>query len=373
MNPPANPKLNMYIHGGRIMLKKIIPLIILLLLVAAPGCGRKKAAAVATQAIPVKVAPVQVGDIHEIYTTTGTLEANKESKVSAKISGRIARVDVKLGNYVTRNQTLIVLEQDDLINQNRQVQAALSQAEANYQQSKSNFNRIQKLYDQEVVSQQDYDQSKTALEIAQNQLQQAQANLALNENQMNYAYIKAPFNGFIGTLSVTLGEVVSPGVPLLSVADLSNVLVVINLSDSYIGRVTRGKKVNLTFTAYPGEVFQGTVSQIAPVADSATKTFPVKIFLANPGNKFKAGMLAEVKFNFNERKNVVKIPVDAVVDEVGNKSVFTVEKDTAARKSVSLGITDGTMVEVLSGLTGNEKIVVMGQNNLDDGLKVVVK
>jgi RND family efflux transporter MFP subunit len=204
-------------------------------------------------------------------------------------------------------------------------------------------------------------------------LKQAEANLSLNENQMSYAYIKAPFNGFIGSLDVTLGEVVSPGVPLLSVAELSNVLVVINLSDSYIGRVTRGQKINLTFTAYPEEVFQGTVAQIAPVANDATKTFPVKIFLANPGNKFKAGMLAEVKFNFNERKNVIKIPTDAVIDEIGNKSLFTVDNNTAVRKSVTLGISDGNMVEVLSGLTGTEKIVVMGQNNLDDGLKVVVK
>jgi RND family efflux transporter MFP subunit len=355
------------------MLKKITPLLIALLLIAAPGCGRKKAPVTANPAIPVKVAQVQMGDIHEVYTTTGTVEANKESKVSAKISGRVAQVAVKLGDYVTRNQTLVVLEQDDLINQNRQAKATFSQVQANFQQSLSNFNRIQKLYDQEVISQQDYDQAKTTLEVAQNQLKQAQATLALNENQMSYANIKAPFNGFIGSLDATLGEVVSPGVPLLSVVELSNVLVVINLSDSYIGRVARGKKINLTFTAYPREVFQGTVYQIAPVADPATKTFPVKIFLPNPGNKFKAGMLAEVKFNFNERKNVVKIPVDAVVDEVGNKSVFTVEKDTAARKSVSLGITDGTMVEVLSGLTGNEKIVVMGQNTLDDGLKVVVK
>ncbi|HYH03159.1 MAG TPA: efflux RND transporter periplasmic adaptor subunit, partial [Bacillota bacterium] len=265
------------------------------------------------------------------------------------------------------------LEKDDLLNQNRQAKAGLSQAQASLKQNKDSFARLQKLYQQQAISQQEFDQAQTALDIAENQVQQAQATLALNENQLKNTEIVAPFNGFVGLLNVTQGDVVSPGVPLLAVADLSKVLVTINLSDSYIGRIHKGQTVQIGFSAYPGETFSGTVHQISPLANEATKTFPVKIVLANPGQKLKAGMIAEVKFNFNERNNVMTIPTEAIVDEIGNKSVFVVENNKARRKPVTLGISDDRKVEIVSGLTGNERVVVLGQNNLDDGLKVVVK
>ena len=355
------------------MLKKFGILLVIALLIA-PGCGRKKATvATIAPAIPVKVAAVTVGGIHEVYKTTGTVEANQEGKVSAKIAGRVSQVRVKLGDFVQPNQILILLEKDDLLNQNRQAKAGLSQAQASLKQNKDSFARLQKLYQQQAISQQEFDQAQTALDIAENQVQQAQATLALNENQLKNTEIVAPFNGFVGLLNVTQGDVVSPGVPLLAVADLSKVLVTINLSDSYIGRIHKGQTVQIGFSAYPGETFSGTVHQISPLANEATKTFPVKIVLANPGQKLKAGMIAEVKFNFNERNNVMTIPTEAIVDEIGNKSVFVVENNKARRKPVTLGISDDRKVEIVSGLTGNERVVVLGQNNLDDGLKVVVK
>lgn len=353
---------------------KKIALIIVLLVLSATGCGRKNAtAATAAPAVPVKVAPVSLGDIHQVFKTTGIVEANQEGQVSAKIAGRVSQVRVKLGDYVHANQTLILLEQDDLLNQNLQAKAELAQAQANLKQSRDNFVRLQKLYQQQAISKQEFDQAQTTLDIAENKVQQAQAALALNENQLRNTTIAAPFNGYVGLLNVTQGEVVNPGVPLLTVADLSKVLVTVNLSDSYIGRIRKGQKVSIGFTAYPGKQFTGTVHQISPLADETTKTFPVKIILNNPDQKLKAGMLAEVKINFNERKNVLKLPIEAIIDETGNKSVFIVQNNQAVRKRVTLGITDGKMIEIRSGLTGDEQVVVLGQNNLDDGLKVVVK
>jgi RND family efflux transporter MFP subunit len=354
------------------MLKKLGSLLILLLLVT-PGCGRKKAVTTLTPAIPVKTTAVARGVISEVYKTTGIVEANQEAKVSAKIAGRISQVRVKLGDFVRANRVLIELEPDDLQNENHQAQASLSQAQAKLKQSRDNFHRLQQLYQQQAISRQEFEQAQTELDIDTNQVKQAQATLALNENQIKNTRIIAPFNGYIGEVEVTQGEVVNPGVPLLTIADLSQVLVTINLSDSYIGRIRRGQTAQIGLSAYPGAVFSGKIIRIAPIANENTKTFPVKIVLANPGQKIKSGMLAEVRFNFNERKDVLKIPINAVVDEIGAKSVFVVAKGRAIRKSVTLGISDGKMVEIVSGLTGTERVVILGQNNLDDGLKVTVK
>jgi HlyD family secretion protein len=355
------------------MQQKLV-IIFILLLLTAPGCGRKKAAVtVKAPVVPVKVAVAGRGALHEIYRTTGTVEANQEAKVSAKISGRVTAVPVKLGDFVRSGQLLIQLEPEDLQNQNLQAQAAYLQAQANLNQSRDNFERLQQLYEQEAISQQEFNQARTALDVAENQVKQAQASLALNKNQVKNSRITAPFSGYVGALNVTQGEVVSPGVSLLAVVDLSQVLVTINLSDSYIGRIHKGQTAQIEFTAYPGTVFTGKIRRISPLADEATKTFPVKISLANPQQKIKSGMLATVNFSFNERRNVLRVPVDAIVDEIGAKSVFVVKKGRAVRKAVTLGISDGRMVEIVSGLTGKERVVTLGQNNLEDGLKVTVK
>jgi RND family efflux transporter MFP subunit len=346
----------------------------ILLLVVTPGCLRKKAAApVSVPAIPVRISPVTTGELSEVYKTTGTVSANREAKISAKIQGKVTQVPIKMGEFVATGQTLILLDHDELAYQCRQSKAALSLAQANFKQAKSNFERLQKLYEEQAISQQEFDQVQTSLEVNENEVRQAQANLDLNQDHLNATTITAPFNGYVGLVDVTQGEVVSPGSPLLTMADLTKVFVTINLSDSYIGRVKKGQTIQLTFTTYPGETFQGTVRQISPIADPATQAFPVKILLTNTARKLKVGMLAEVKFNFNQRQKVLQIPIDAIIDETGNKSVFIIKKNKAVRKKVALGISNGKMTEVLSGLTGNEQVVVMGQNNLEDGSKVVVK
>jgi RND family efflux transporter MFP subunit len=355
-------------------MNKQVAILGILLLVATPGCLRKKPAkTVSAPAVPVRISPVTTGALSEVYKTTGTVSADREAKISAKVQGKVAQVPIKMGDFVSAGQTLILLDQDELANQCRQTKAALSLAQANLKQAKSNFERLQKLYKEEAISQQEFDQVQTTLEVTENQVRQAQANLAYNQDRLNATKITAPFNGYVGLVNVTQGEVVSPGSPLLTVADLSRVFVTINLSDSYIGRVKKGQSIQLTFTTYPGKTFRGTVRQISPMADPATQTFPVKILLNNTAQKLKAGMLAEVKFNFNQKQNVLQIPIDAIIDETGNKSVFIIHQKHAVRKKVSLGINNGKMVEIRSGLTGKEQVVTLGQNNLEDGSKVVVK
>jgi RND family efflux transporter MFP subunit len=360
--------------GGLIGMIKQIAILTILLLVVTPGCIRKKAAVTTVApAIPVRVSPVTTGDLSEVYQTTGKVTANREATISAKIQGKVAQVPIKMGDFVTAGQTLIQLDQDELANQNRQAKATLAQAQARLKQAKNDFERLQKLHEEQAISQQEFDQTQTALDVAESEVQQTRANLAYNQDHLNATKITAPFNGYVGLLNVTQGEVVSPGSPLLTVSDLSQVFVTINLSDSYIGRVKKGQSIQLTFTAYPGEMFRGTVRQISPTADPATQTFPVKILLANTAQKLKAGMLAEVKFNFNQRHNVFQLPSEAIVDETGSKSVFIVQNSRSIRKKVILGITNGKMAEIRSGLTGKEQVVTLGQNNLEDGSKVVVK
>lgn len=355
------------------MNRKILWITFILILVLTPGCGRKKAKNTAVEAIPVKVTSVTSGDIKENFITTGTVEAVESASISSKVSGRVLAVRVRLGDHVSKGQTLVSLDKEDFNHQLNQAKATLAQAEVNFKQSRDNFNRKQKLFTQQIISQQEFDAAQNEMEIAATQLKQAQVGIAMIETQLRNTEIQAPINGFIGRRMVNEGEMVSPGVPLIELVDLSRVYITVNLSDSYITQVTRGQKVQVSITTAPKRYYHGTVYHISPVADPETKTFPVKIILDNTSNVFKEGMLAEVRMNFNEKHNVLKIPVDAVIDEIGTKSVYVIKGKKAVRTIVEVGVSDGKTVEIISGLTASDKVVTLGQNNLEDGSKVVVK
>lgn len=342
---------------NRKLLLVVIPIIILSL--AASGCGRKTNAVTSTPEIPVKVTTVQKGDLGEVFIATGALEANQEVTIIPKVAGRIAKIHVKMGDYVEANQILVQLEQDDYA-------IGLARAEASYKQSKENYERSQKLFAEKIISPQEFERAQTEFQINEAAYKQA-------KNQLEDTKIRAPFSGQIGFSDATLGALVSQSTPLLSVVDLSTVFVTIKLSDSYISQTKTGQSAEVSLSSFPGETFNGKVVQIAPAADKISKTFPVKIALDNSSRRFKSGMLAEAKLSFNQRKDILKIPAEAIVDEVGTKAVYIVEKDTARRRIVTPGVSDGRMVEIVSGLAEEEFVVILGQNNLEEGAKVVVK
>jgi RND family efflux transporter MFP subunit len=281
------------------MFQKLLLLVCLILLMLT-GCPRKNKAEI-VRAIRVKTVQPQTVSQAETYTTVGSIEAKDLANLSAKVQGRIAGVYVQMGDFVRENQILIALEKDDLANQNVQTRASLSQAELNFEQTKANFQRYQQLYKDGLISQQQYDSYKTQYEVSESQLKQVQAGLAVSDNQLNYTEIKAPFSGFIGYCNTVKGETVNPGVPLLSVVNLSKVYVTVNLNNDNIGRVKKDQVVKVKLQSYPAEQFPGRVVQIAPAANALTKTFPVRVELDNPGQKIKAGMIAEVRFDFSQK------------------------------------------------------------------------
>ncbi len=343
------------------MLKKfsIFILIIILTLSLLAGCGRKNKAVSSVQAIPVKIAQVERGSLGELFVATGALEANQEVNIIPKVAGRVANVYVKMGDYVTTNQVLVELEKTDTaIN--------LARAEASYKQSKENFDRSQKLYNEEIISPQEFERAQAQFQIDQAAYEQA-------KNQLSDTQIRAPFSGQIGYCTATKGQLVGQTASILSVVDLSTVFVTINLSDSYISQAKIGQSAKITFSSFPDQSFRGKITQLSPAADKATKTFPVKIALNNSSRQFRAGMLAQATLTFNERNNALMIPAEAIIDEVGTKAVYTVTDNVAHRNIVTLGVSDGKMVEILSGLNEKDSVVVLGQNNLEDGSKVVVK
>ena len=186
--------------------------------------------------------------------------------------------------------------------------------------------------------------------------------------------VRSPINGKVAVRYVDVGERVAPGAPIATVVDLSRVNVRIMVSETEIAKVSVGQKATLTVAAYPDERFEGKVSKVGLKADFQSRSFPVEILVPrNPDEALKAGMIARVEVAVRTYADVLLIPQDAVLDRSGEKSVYVVGSNRAAKRSLILGRRWDERVVVERGLKAGDRLVVAGQEKLSEGTKVGVE
>jgi membrane fusion protein (multidrug efflux system) len=219
--------------------------------------------------------------------------------------------------------------------------------------------------------------TKEDIDIVRAQVGQAKAALASVEKQYRNAVITSPIDGVVAHRRVEPGEVVlppmMPGGGLIQILDTSTLKTRVNISENQIKAVRLGQKAEIALDGFPGENFSGNVSRISPVVDSQSRTFEAEILMPNPDGRLKPGMFARVQLVLAERKGVVIVPLKAVSDEEQGPQIFVAGEGTAHARPVTLGISDGIDVEVVSGVEVGEMIIVKGNLGLEAGTKIVVE
>jgi multidrug efflux pump subunit AcrA (membrane-fusion protein) len=185
----------------------------------------------------------------------------------------------------------------------------------------------------------------------------------------------APVAGTIVALPAQVGMTVSQAVPLARISGGGGLEIRLHVAERFISRISQNQPCEITLDAYPGEFFRGSVSEISPTVDAASRTMEIRVVVENPGSRLKAGMFAKVRVITEQKQNIVKIPVTAVINRFGEQYVFIVdESDNAApvaRKRVIVpGISIDGVLEVPQGLAPNEEVVVRGQTLLEDGSRI---
>jgi len=411
--------------------RKWIVLVVVIVLAAAVwrvlGSGQRSAApAQQTEAgVPVEVAPVQTKNLLDIVSAGGSVEAAQEVTIAAKIPGRVAAVLVREGDRVLRGQVLIRLEDRELAAQlqqaegnlaasqarlrllelgarpqeRAQVEQAVAQARASFETAAETLNRMQTLLASGAVSQSQLDAARLQydvaraqyesarqqlsvvqtgarpeeLDMARAQVAQAQAAVTFARLQLANATITSPLSGTVTTRSVEPGSLASPGVPLMTVAQIDTVSVVLDVSETDLGRLKVGQIATVRADAYPDLTFRGTIKEIGQAADSRTRTFKVKVAVENARHELKPGMFARAEITIGLRENALVIPRDAVVTENGRSVVFVVIDGRARARQIEVGMISGPVVEVRSGLEAGQSVVVAGQSDLTDGDAVTVR
>lgn len=390
------------------------------------GCGRKAVTTVAEPIFSVRVMAAAEGSVAEATDYAVTVEPVAQSNVAAKMGGKVVAVPVVLGDFVRKGQVLVQLDQTDILNGVHQAEAALAsaqanlnsvkagtrpqqismaqsqlnQAQANYDFAKKNYERMSSLYDQSLIPRQQLEiaetqfaQASAALSAAQQSLNMAQegstkeqiatveagvhlaeVGLETAKSQLQYTVVTAPVSGFITMVNINPGEMASPGVPVVGIADLSRVYATASVGQSVITAAKLGDKVSLLFQSIAGnQQYVGAIRELAHAADPMTKTYKIKILLDNPGQALKGGMAGTASFilRSSASKSIV-LPSDAVLDQDGQSIVYVMENDRAQPKTVQLGVTNGKLVEILSGLTLGDKVIISGQHRLKPSSKVEV-
>jgi RND family efflux transporter MFP subunit len=309
-----------------------------------------------TDTISVEAQTVKTGELSTTKTFSGTLEGEEQANIIAKIPERIMKINVKVGNYVKSGDILFELDKSG-------AQSQFYQAQAAYLNAQKNFERMQNLLKEGAVSQQAFDGTQTQYEVAKANFDAARSTVE----------ITSPLSGIVTAINVNIGDLANPAMPLATVANIGRMKAKFNVGELDVPSFFVGQSVEIYSEIKSDIVQTGKVIQLSKSANVQSRTFEMQAIFPNTSDKwFKPGMFCRVKVNMKTQKNALTIPMAALVKTDKTDGVYTINGDQAQFQPIETGITDGTLVEVKSGLKEGDKIVTLGMSNLKNGTVVIV-
>lgn len=346
--------------------KAIVSVIVVLaIIVAVLFMNKRKMSATTAGGIKdvyyVSVEKVVKKDLSETLNMVGNITANNDVNIIAEAAGKITAVFTKVGDYKQAGSVLFQVD-DEL------KKAAFMSAEANYEKASKDYERFQILYQQKSVTDSQLDQAKLGAAIAE-------AQYVIAKRQLNDTQIKTPISGYVTARYVDLGTMVQ-GAPqptlVANVVDINRLKVKLNLAERDAFLIKVRDQVSVSVDVYPGVIFRGRIESISSKGDDA-HTYPVEISINNESaHPLKAGMFARVEFTSLRDRAAIVIPRESLVGSIKEPQVFIVENGIAKLRNLTVGNQSGIFVQILHGLIEGETIVVNGQNNLVDNLKVEI-
>jgi RND family efflux transporter MFP subunit len=324
-----------------------------------------------SSARPVELAEVREEEVVEWIRAIGSIHADQLIRLSAEVGGRLAAVEVEVGDLVEQGALLARLDDERLRIARNLARAEVEMARANLAKSKRDAERQSNLYQDQVTSEYTLEQAELKARIDQGQLQVAQARLAAAERDLADASIQSPVDGEITRKHVEVGELIEPGTPLFEIAKIDRVKAILHVSELEVTRLRRGQEAEIRVDGHPGAVFHGTVSTVSAQANLETRAFPVEITIVNDREeKLLPGFVGRSRIRGRTFEKAISLPEEVVVQRDGGPVVFVADGDTAAARAVETGFTDRGRVLITRGLEPGDRVVVIGQQSLQSGDKI---
>lgn len=337
-------------------------LILLTILIAMASCGQKQEVVEKENAsIKVKAQAVQTVSGLSNLRYSGTVEAAQTIPLSFQSSGTVEQVLVQEGDAVHKGQLLAVVNKADN-------QSFFNTAKADYQQAKDAYDRLKQVYDKGSLPEVKWVEMETNMKKAESQLE-------LAKNSLDKCNLYAPTSGIVGKRNVEPGQSSISSFSPIELVKIEKVSVKISVPENEIGKIKKGMTASFTISALENKSFEGTITNIGVVADQFSRTYEVKITADNQNLEMKPGMVCDVMMNTSTNKELVVVPYNAVSkDSDGNSFVYTLQPDNQSVKKqiIKVGNYQSSGVEVLSGLTANQAVIVEGKEKLTDNSQIIL-
>lgn len=309
-------------------------------------------------AIPVEVGKPTRGDIYAVYSGTAPVEAFAEADVIAKVAGEVREILVEEGDDVSKGQVLARLDGDRL-------RLELNESEANLHKLQRDYDRNVDLKEKGLISTGDFDKIRYEMEALE-----ASYNLAKLE--LDYTQIRAPIDGVVSNRFIRLGNTIAVNEAVFRVTSFDPLVAYLHVPEREYRNIRKDQVVGIDIDALQDQRIIAAVTRVSPIVDPATGTFKITIEISDDQRRIKPGMFGRISIVYDQHNDVLQVPRSAILEDSGETSVFVVEDDKAVRRSVTTGYSNSGMIEIMTGLTDDDRIVTVGHVGLKDDAVVTV-
>jgi HlyD family secretion protein len=354
-------------------MKKWIALIALLALAVGGYYGWNKWQKIRiASALPNRptTATVEVRDINFAVNAAGEIAPAEQVSVRPEINGKIDVLPVDVGDRVKKEDLLFKLDDSELQQQKASNLTDIEKAKLSLDKADRDYKRAQQLLAEKLISQELFDDTKTAFDLAKNALERTQKDLAITEEHLTKTEVRAPFDCTVLTRPVSIGQAVSgsggfnSGTEVLTIADLNSMIINAQVNQADVPRLKAGESVEVTIEAVTGLKINGVVERISPQSTirNNIKGYPARIVLKNVDPRVRPGMTANVKIPVASADNVTVVPLAAVFTEKNpdtqlvERFVYVQQGENFEKRNVKVGISDYFFAEIQEGLSPGETV-----------------
>jgi membrane fusion protein (multidrug efflux system) len=298
-----------------------------------------------------------VSEVYATYHTTTNLTSDGDAPVLARVGGEVVEILVEEGDLVGEGQILARLDGDRL-------RLEMNVARANFEKTSREYDRYLNLHARGLISSAALDDMKYSLEALR-------ASFELKKLDYDYTKIRSPIAGVISGREIKLGQHLSVNDAAFRVTDTSKLVAYLKIPQSETAKISAGDLATISVDAVTDRSFDATIARVSPTIDTKNGTFRATAYVDNAEGLLAPGMFGRFDIAYEKHENALTVPVAAVVEEDNQFVVYVVNDGEAARQLVTIGIEDDGVIEILSGISEYDQVVVRGQGSLRNGSRVL--
>lgn len=354
------------------MKRSLLLCLLALTIIGVSACGEQTAAEI--EVLPtVSAVSVRSMDLVEEIRASGELKALYHTTIASEIEGRVTQIRIEEGSEIEFGAIVLEIDPARRKLDRDAAKARLAQARAQLAKQQSQTDRIRKLRDKSISSEQQLEEAETALLLDEANVEAERASYGVARRALADASVKAPFAGFVARRMVQLGEFVQKGTPLFELVSLDPLEVEFSVPEREAVRVENGVEVAVIVEAWRDRSFAGFVKFVSPTVDPETRTLRIRAEIDNRDGSLRPGLFARVNLGVSERSGVTMVPEEALIQRSTGAWLFKLLPDQRVKRlEVATGSIEAGLVEVRGDLRPGERVIRRGHGGLTDGAMVRV-